>query len=162
MSDLIVIGYDDPQTARKAYDQVLAMRSNFIVELRGLAIVTVDADGKTHVDTPERVVANSAIGGALFGLLFGVLFLVPGLGILGGALGALFGLLNKSGINQAFREQVQQMLQPGHAAVVIMASKITEDKFTAEMAQFGGQVLKTSLSEDAERELADAMAGSGG
>ena len=135
MSDLIIIGYDDPQTARKAYEQVLALRESFVVELRGLAIVTVDADGKTHVDTPQRVVANSAAGGAVFGLL------------------------GRSGINEGFRAQVQDMLQPGHAAVVIMASKITEDKFTAAMTPFGGTVLKTSLSDAAERELADAMAG---
>ena len=162
MSDLIIIGYDDPQTARKAYEQVLALQETFIVELRGLAIVTVDADGKTHVDTPQRTVATSARGGAVFGLLFGVLFLVPGLGILGGALGALFGLLGRSGINEAFRAQVHEMLQPGHAAVVIMASQITEDRFAAALTPFGGTVLKTSLSESAERELADAMAGAAG
>jgi uncharacterized membrane protein len=162
MSDLIIIGYDDPQTARKAYEQVLALQETFIVELRGLAIVTVDADGKTHVDTPQRTVATSARGGAVFGLLFGVLFLVPGLGILGGALGALFGLLGRSGINEAFRAQVHEMLQPGHAAVVVMASQITEDRFAAALTPFGGTVLKTSLSESAERELADAMAGAAG
>ena len=159
MSDLIIIGYDDPQTARHAYEQVLAVRESVIVEPRGLAIVTVDADGKTHVDTPDRTVANSAAGGAVFGLLFGVLFLVPGLGILGGAIGALFGLLARSGINEAFRAQVLEMIQPGHAAVVIMASKINEDKLTAALTRFGGTVLKTSLSDSAERELADAMAG---
>lgn len=162
MSDLIIIGYDDPQTARKAYEQVLKLRESFVVELRGLAIVTVDADGKTHVETPQRVVATSATGGAVFGLLFGVLFLVPGLGLLGGAIGALFGLLGSSGINEAFRAQVHEMLQPGHAAVVIMASKITEDKFAAALTPFGGTVLKTSLSDAAERELAEAMAGGAG
>src|SRR5215469_14139363 len=133
MSDLIIIGYDDPQTARQAYEQVLALRESVLVEPRGLAIVTVDADGKTHVDTPDRTVANSAAGGAVFGLLFGVLFLVPGLGILGGAIGALFGLLARSGISEA--------------------------KLTAALTPFGGTVLKTSLSDSAERELADAMAG---
>jgi uncharacterized membrane protein len=162
MSDLIIIGYDDPQTARRAYEQVLALRESLVVELRGLAIVTVDADGKTHVDTPQRVVATSAAGGAVFGLLFGVLFLVPGLGLLGGAIGALFGVLGRSGINEAFRAQVHEMLQPGHAAVVIMASKITDDKFAAALTPFGGTVLRTSLSDAAERELADAMASGAG
>ena len=37
--------------------------------LRGLALVDVDADGKTHVDTPQRIVGASAAAGALFGLL---------------------------------------------------------------------------------------------
>jgi len=74
----------------------------------------------------------------------------------------MFGLLNRSGINGAFRARVEDMLRPGHAAVVIMASTITEDKFTAAMSQYGGTVLKTSLSDEAEHELADAMAGATG
>ena len=37
---------------------------------------------------------------------------------------------------------------------MIMASKVTEDKFADAMKQYGGQLLKTSLSEDDEKELA--------
>jgi hypothetical protein len=69
VSDLIVIGYDNPQTARQAYEQVQRLQQDFVVELRGLAIVDVDADGKTHVDTPQRIIGRSAAHGALFGLL---------------------------------------------------------------------------------------------
>ncbi|MBV9006135.1 MAG: hypothetical protein JO181_15850, partial [Solirubrobacterales bacterium] len=79
MSDLIVIGYEDPQTARQAYEQVQRLQQDFIVELRGLAIVHVDTDGKTHVDTPQRIIGPSAATGALFGLLLGLLFFVPGM-----------------------------------------------------------------------------------
>jgi uncharacterized membrane protein len=159
MSELIVIGYDDPATARQAYDEVLKLQGDFVVELRGLAIVNVDADGKTHVDTPQRIVGTSAAMGALWGLLFGVLFFVPGMVILGGALGALIGKLNKSGVNDQFRSQVHDLLTPGHSAVVIMAGKITEDKFAAGMQPFGGKILKTSLSESDEKELAEELAG---
>ena len=73
MSDLIVIGYENPQTARQVYEQVQRLEQDFIVQLRGLAIVEVDADGKTHVDTPQRIVGASAAAGALFGLLLGSL-----------------------------------------------------------------------------------------
>lgn len=159
MSDLIVIGYDDAATAQQAYDEVLKMQQDFIVDLRGLAIVNVDTEGKTHVDTPQRIVGTSAAAGALWGLLFGVLFLVPGMALVGGALGALFGKLSKSGIDERFRAQVQDLLSPGHSAVVIMAGKITEDKFGAGMQRFGGRILKTSLSETDEKELAEELAG---
>jgi uncharacterized membrane protein len=94
MSELIVIGYDDAATARQAYEHVLDLQQDFIVQLRGPAIVEVDADGKTHVDTPQRIIGTSAAAGALWGLLFGVLFFVPGVALLGGALGALIGKLN--------------------------------------------------------------------
>ncbi|MGN6176216.1 MAG: DUF1269 domain-containing protein [Streptosporangiaceae bacterium] len=159
MSDLIVIGYEDHQTARQAYEQVQRLQQDFVVELRGLAIVNVDADGKTHVDTPQRIIGTSAVSGALFGLLLGLLFFVPGMALLGGAVGLLMGTLNKSGVDAEFRNRVEHLLEPGHSAVVIMASKITEDKFASAMQPFGGTILKTSLSESEEKELAEELTG---
>lgn len=159
MSDLIVIGYEDHQTARQAYEQVQRLQQDFVVELRGLAIVNVDADGKTHVDTPQRIIGTSAVSGALFGLLLGLLFFVPGMVLLGGAVGALMGTFNRSGVNAEFRNRVEHLLEPGHSAVVIMASKITEDKFASAMQPFGGTILKTSLSESDEKELAEELTG---
>jgi uncharacterized membrane protein len=161
MSDLIVIGYENPQTAQQAYEQVQRLQQDFVVDLRGLAIVNVDADGKTHVDTPQRIIGASAVSGALFGLLIGLLFFVPGMVLLGGAIGALMGKFSKSGVDAEFRNRVEHLLEPGHSAVVIMASKITEDKFAAAMQPFGGTILKTSLSESDEKELAEELAGQG-
>ncbi len=160
MSELIVIGYDDHATATQAYNEVLSLSKDFVVTLNGLALVTVDAEGKSHVETPQKIVGVSAASGALWGTLIGLLFFVPFAGlVLGGALGALFGKLGKSGINNEFREQVQAMLKPGSSAVVVMASKITEDKFADGMAKYGGNILKTSLSEEDEKELAEELAG---
>jgi uncharacterized membrane protein len=158
MSDLIVIGYDDHDTARRSYAQVIEMQRDHIVELTGLAVVTVDSDGQSHVDTPTKVVSGSAAGGALWGALFGLLFLIPVAGVvLGGALGALFGKLSKAGIDKSFRDRVQSLLSPGKAAVVIMSRERTEDKFTDALKPFGGRILKTSLSSEQERELAEDL-----
>lgn len=41
--------------------------------------------------------------------------------------------------------------------MVIMARKVTEDKFAAGMQRFGGKILKTSLSDDDEKELAEEL-----
>ena len=161
MSDLIVIGYENPQAAQRAYEQVQRLQQDFVVDLRGLAIVNVDADGKTHVDTPQRIVGTSAVSGAVFGMLIGLLFFVPGMVLLGGTIGALIGKFNKSGINAEFRNRVEHLIEPGHSAVVIMAAKITEDKFTTAMRPFGGTVLQTSMSDADEQELAQELAGQG-
>jgi uncharacterized membrane protein len=159
MSELIVFGYPDHDAAKKAYGQVQNLHQDHIVDLTGLALVTVDADGKSHVDTPGKVVGGSAASGAVWGVLFGILFLVPIAGaLIGGAMGAVIGRLGKSGVDASFRERVDAMLVPGRAAVVIMASKLTRDKFTAAMKPFGGEVLQTSLSDDDERELAEGLA----
>jgi uncharacterized membrane protein len=154
MSDLIIIGYDDAATAERAYDQVMELNHEHVVELTGLALVSVDQEGKSHVDTPGRLVAGSAASGALWGTLFGLLFLVPFAGLLvGGAMGAVMGKLSKSGIDASFRKRVQSMLAPGKAAVVIMATKVTGDKFGAALRPFGGEVLQTSLSAEDEKDL---------
>ena len=60
MSELIIIGFDNPVTARAAYDEVLALQSDFIADLKGVAVVTVDAEGKTHVETPQKIVGIGA------------------------------------------------------------------------------------------------------
>lgn len=162
MSELIILGYDSHETAQEAFAKVERLQQDFVVDLAGLAVVRVDADGKKHVDTSGAIVGASAASGALWGMLIGILFLVPGIGALvGGAMGALSGKLAKGGIDRAFRERVEGMLQPGSAAVVVMTRKLTEDKFAAAMGEFGGTVLQTSLSEDDEKGLADELATQG-
>ncbi len=159
MSELIIIGYDDHAVAERAYERVQQLQHDFILELSGLAVLRVDLDGKKHVDTPSRIVGASAASGALWGMLFGLLFLSPGLGlVLGGAWGALVGRLGKAGINGSFKERVEGMLEPGHAAVVILARKVTDDKFAAAMGEFGGTVLQSSLSEADELALVAELA----
>ncbi|MFE3880462.1 DUF1269 domain-containing protein [Kitasatospora sp. NPDC059146] len=162
MSELIIIGYDDSGQANKAYQQVQKLQADYVVNLVGLALVHADEKGETHVDTPARFVGASAASGALWGTVFGLLFLVPGLGLLiGGAMGGLIGKLGKTGINDQFRARVHDLLAPGKSAVVIMATKVTEDKFAVAMQPYGGTILKTSLSEDDEREIAEHLTAPG-
>jgi uncharacterized membrane protein len=158
MSELIIIGYDDHDTAKNAYDTVQALQKELVVELNGIALVYVDPDGKQHVDTPGNLVGTSTAAGALWGALIGWLFLAPGVGlIVGGAIGAFFGGLNRAGVNERFRERVRSMVRPGKAAVVIMAAKIADDKFTAAISVYGGELLQTSLSAEDELELAAGL-----
>ena len=139
MSELIIIGYDDHLQAEKAHDRVLELQRDHIVKLAGLAVVRVDDDGKKHVDTPAKgLVGTGAASGALWG--------------------ALMGRLGKAGIDDAFRDRVEGLLEPGKAAVVVLATKLTEDKFAASMGEFGGTVLKTSLSDEDEKALAEELA----
>lgn len=161
MSELIVIGYDNPPVAKKAFRAVQELQKDLVVDLTGHAVVSVDLDGETHVDTPGKSekVAKSATAGALWGMVFGIVVLTPAMGVVGAAAGGLIGKLSQMGIDDKFRGSVHSLLQPGSAAVVIMASKITDDKFGAAMQQYGGTVLKTSLAEQAEMELAEQLAG---
>ena len=77
----------------------------------------------------------------------------------GAGMGALMGHLTKSTIDKQFREQVRDMLKPGTSALFLMLEKVTPDKAIEAMSQYGGTVLKTSLSKDDERALQEELHG---
>ncbi|MEV6400029.1 DUF1269 domain-containing protein [Streptomyces sp. NPDC051907] len=161
MSELIVIGYDEPPTANKAFKTVQQLEKDSVLKLTGLALVSVDQEGETHVDTPRKSekVAVSATAGALWGMVFGMLILMPGIGVVGAAVGGIIGKVSQMGVDKSFREKVQSLLKPGSAAVVIMATDIVDEKFAAAMQPYGGTVLKTSMADEDEKELAEQLAG---
>jgi uncharacterized membrane protein len=158
MADLVVIGYPDEATARVAYAKVQQLESEFIID-GSAAVLTRGADGKIHVETPTGAVAAGTASGALWGALIGLLFFVPigGL-ILGGILGAMMGKVADMGIDDEFRKKVQDVLKPGTSALVLIFSKVTPDKALAALGPYGGEVLRTSLTKEAEEEITKALA----
>lgn len=91
-----------------------------------------------------------------------MLLFVPVLGMaIGAGLGALMGKVAKTGINKEFQEQVRDLLQPGTSALFLVVEKVTPDKAVEALKPYGGTVLKSSLSKDAEAELQAALHGSG-
>jgi len=157
MADLIVISFDTETEAENAYAEIQRLQDDLVVELAGLALVKVDSEGKTHVETPGPVgkVGLGAAGGALFGTFLGLLFFVPIAGlVVGGLIGGLFAGLDKTGLNAEFRERVRSTVTAGKSAVVIYATKLTEDKFTAALAPYNGTVVQTSLSSEDEHTMA--------
>jgi len=69
------------------------------------------------------------------------------------------GKLEKSGIDKQFMKQVRDMLKPGTSALFLVVEKVTPDKAVAALSKYGGTVLKTSLSEEAQNELQKALHG---
>ena len=50
------------------------------------------------------------------------------------------------------------LVKPGPSALFLMLEKVIPDQAVEAMSKFGGTVLKTSLSKDAEQELQEALA----
>jgi len=162
MADLIVISFDTETEAENAYAEIQRLQTDLVVELAGLALVKVDQEGKTHVETPGPVgkIGLGAVGGALFGTLLGLLFFVPVAGlVVGGLIGGLFAGLDKTGLNTEFRDRVRATVTAGKSAVVLYATKLTEDKFTAALAPYNGTVVQTSLSTEDEHAMAHDLGG---
>lgn len=162
MADLIAIGYPDETTAAAAADEARRLSRDLIIEPDAIASIVRDKEGKFHVQTSHHPVGSGATWGMFWGVLFGLLFFIPFFGMaIGAGLGALMGKITKSGIDKSFQDQVRNMLQPGTSALFLMVEKVTPDKAIEAMSQYGGTVLKTSLSKQGEQELQEALHGSG-
>jgi len=160
MSDLIAIAYPDQATAEQAADEARRLAKDLIIEPDAIAVITRDKDGRYHSHTSHHLVGGGATWGLFWGLLFGLLFFIPVFGMaVGAGLGALMGKITKSGIDQEFQDQVRGLLQPGTSALFLMVEKVTPDKAVEAMSKYGGTVIKTSLSQEGEQELQEALHG---
>jgi uncharacterized membrane protein len=162
MPDLIAIAYDDTTTALSAMDEVHHLAEDLIIQPDAVAAIIRSDDGKFRTVTNQHEVGAGATWGLFWGMLFGILFFVPVLGMAFGAgLGAIMGKITKSSIDKSFQDQIKDALQPGTSALFLIVEQMTGDKATKGLSKFGGTVIKTSLSEEDEKELQDALHGEG-
>jgi uncharacterized membrane protein len=154
MSTLIAIGYPDEATGPAAAEEARRLSGDLILEADAIATIVRDKEGKYHVSTSHHPVGAGATWGMFWGLLFGLLFFIPVFGMaVGAGLGALMGKVEKTGIDKEFQRQVRDMIQPGTSALFLVIEHVTTDKAVDALKQYGGTVLKSSLSKQAESEL---------
>jgi uncharacterized membrane protein len=162
MADLIAIGYPDETTALSAMDEAERLQHELVIQADALAAIVRNKEGKIRVTTNHHSVGAGATWGMFWGMLFGMLFFVPFLGMaVGAGMGALMGKVGKSAVDKEFESQVRDMLKPGTSALFMVVEKVTPDKAVEALSKYGGTVLKSSLSNDAQRELQEALHGEG-
>ena len=162
MAELIAIGYPDETTALAAEKEAQRLADDLIIQPDQIAAIVRHKDGKFQVTTNHHEVAGGASWGMFWGFLFGILFFVPFFGMaIGAGLGALMGKFTKNDVDGAFQEQVRDLVQPGTSALFLVLEKATPDKALDALSQFGGTVLKSSLSKDTEDKIQDALHGAG-
>jgi len=160
MATLVAIGYPDQGTAEQARGTVEQLEAELVIQADQVASISRDADGKYHVHTSHggAGAGGGAWWGGFWGLLFGLLFFIPFAGLaIGAGLGALFGHLGDKGIDKAFQEQVRDYLKPGTSALFMVIEQATPDKAIAALQQYGGTVIRTSLSDEDTKKLQDAL-----
>jgi uncharacterized membrane protein len=160
MATLVAIGYPDQVTAERARQTVSELERELIIQADQVASISRDLEGKYHVQTNHggEGAGGGAWWGGFWGLLFGLLFFIPFAGLaLGAGMGALFGHFGKQGIDKAFQEQVRDYVKPGTSALFLVIEQVTPDKAVAALQQYGGTVIKTSLSEEDAKRLQEAL-----
>ena len=160
MSTLIAITYDTADKAAQALEKLGELQKMQLVTLEDAAVAIKDQKGKVKVkQTLEKMhTGSAATWGFFWGFLIGLIFMAP---IFWGLLTALFaGILGKSrdlGIDNQFIKEVGDSLDPGQSALFILVVEATADKVLPEMAKFGGKVFQTSLSNEDEALLKEAL-----
>ena len=160
MATLVAIGYPDQGTAEQARETVARLESELVIQADQVAAISRDMEGKYHVHTTHggASAGAGAAWGGFWGFLFGLLFFIPFFGLaLGAGMGALFGHFGEKGIDKAFQQQVRDHLHPGTSALYMEFEQMTEDKAIAALQQYGGTVIKTSLSEEDTKKLQEAL-----
>ena len=160
MSDLIAIAYPDLATAQDVAANAAALTKSRELELEDLVVIEHRQDGKIKLHQPSATAAGAA-GGALWGGLIGLIFLVPLFGMaIGAAAGAAAGSASDYGVDDNFMKDLGANLEPGSAAVVALVRKITADKVLPNL-KHQGTVIQTSLDEERENALKEALGSAG-
>jgi arylsulfatase len=165
--DVVIAAYLIPDLAKKEFDGLVKLVKDKQLEVEGVALVTVDADGSVAVEETGDHLGRKGlkIGGGV-GLVVGLLS-PPLLAatVVGGAAGGLVGKFAKHKVDSGLGEKLGAALPPGSAGIVAIYDRgqietveatLTNavKKSTAQIDGGGAKQLKAALAE--------AQAGMGG
>ena len=158
MSDLIVVAYPDRATAESVRDELARLTREHVIEIEDAVVVTREPNGKVRLHQTVNPAGHGAAGGALWGGLIGLIFLAPLLGAaIGAAAGAATGAVTDLGIDDNFMRELGRSLPEGGAALFALVRQVTADKVIPRISQYGGKVVQTSLSDESEQQLQEAL-----
>jgi uncharacterized membrane protein len=158
VSNLIAVAYDDVDTARDVLLTLNELSVEHAITLDDAVIAEHNPDGKIRLHQTAKAGAVGAAGGALSGGLIGLLFLAPFLGMaVGAAAGRAAGAMTDVGVNDTFMKHLGEDLQPGSTAVIVLVRESTPDKALPRISPYGGRVIHSSLSDEAEARLREAL-----
>lgn len=166
MSEMIAVGFDDPQEADRVLNELRRLQKEYLVDLEDAVVAIRQADGKVQLKQSVSMVgmgaASGGLTGALWGTLIGLLFLNPLAGFAIGGLagaggGALSGSLIDYGIDDNFIRSLADTLPANSSALFVLVRKVQPEKVLADLSQFSGRVLRSSLSPAQEARLEEAL-----
>jgi uncharacterized membrane protein len=157
MANLVAIAYDDVPQAQQVAQTLGELMKEHSIELEDMVIVEHRADGKMKLHQPS-LAGLGAASGALWGGLIGLIFFMPLFGLaIGAASGAAAGALSDHGIDDDFMKDLGSKLPQGGAALFVLVREATADKVVPAISQYGGHVLQSSLSNEQETALQEAL-----
>ena len=167
MSELVVLEFDKISEADEVLNELRRLKKEHLIDLEDAVVVTRPPEGDVQLKQSIPLVRAGAVSGglsgALWGTLVGLLFLNPMAGfavggMVGAGAGALSGSLVDYGINDDFIRSLSADIKPDSSALFLLIRKVQPEKVLAELSQYRGRVVRTSLSPEQEKRLQEAIA----
>ena len=169
MGELVAVAYPDVYRAGEVCAAMQCLHEEFLIEIEDIAFITREQNGKVKLHqtvTVPLVAASAGLGmmkGTIWGGIIGLFFLQPVLGaVAGGALGAAGGAMTGRivdyGIPNSFMKELGEKVQPGTSVLFILFRKANWEKVLERVANYGGTVMHSSLSSEAEAKLQAGLA----
>jgi len=159
---LVVIAVDDPLKAQEMLIAAGRLAEHGKLGIDDAVIITKDADGHSHkIETTDMTPLEGGLGGAFWGLLLGTLIAGPVGGIVTGAVtggaGALLAKVIDRGISDEFIEQMEDLLEPGHAGLCLLTNFVDNESAFHELNRFDGKLIWSDLPPEAAQAVNEAL-----
>jgi uncharacterized membrane protein len=148
--------YPDREHAKVTFDMLWEMHRAVTITLVDAALITKDDQGKIKIEeTSELTSRKGARRGAIVTGVLGLIY-PPSLIVsvfAGGAIGALAGRLRDTGIKNENLKEVAEQLEPGKAAVVVLAEEASVLKLQQALEGYEGTLVTEAVDEDLVKQL---------
>jgi uncharacterized membrane protein len=165
--DVVIAAYLIPDLAQQEFDALVKLVEDEQLEVEGVVLVTVDADGTVGVkETGDHLGRKGLEIGGGVGLVVG-LFAPPLLAatVVGGAVGGVIGKFAKHRVESGLEEKMGAALPPGSAGIVAIYDRAKTDTLNTTLAS----AVRKSVAQvdgggakELKAALAQAQAGMGG
>lgn len=176
MDDLVVIAF--PGDRHRATEVLTELRRDpkVAVDMDDAVVVTRETSGRVRVEQSVEMSVDGARRGAFWGLLVGLVLAMPfpflgpawlaaatvGASAVGAGVGALIGTPSDVGIDERFAREVGEQLQPGSSAIFLLLHGVSTEELLPQIAPYGGTLLQTTLSSEAQERIREVLAGEAG
>src|SRR6516165_6649870 len=152
MSNLVVIGFDEPNKAEEVCLKLQELQSQNLLDLADVVVAVKDESGKIKLHHEGNLISDTAVFQGFCGSLANLI-------LLNAAAGAAPGALTDVGINDHFMRELTATLIPSSSALFALTRSPSpdRDRMLEELKGLGGTILMTSLSYEDETRLQAAL-----
>jgi len=149
MSELVVLGFEGKYKADEVLLKLLKLEHEHLADLEDALVVTKNAGGKIRVKPCHDLVKPGDLSNELWGGIVSSVVFHRSLQLIDDP--------SASPFDVTFLLKVEEILQPNSSALFILIKQADSEKMMALLRDVGGQLLRTSCSEQKAAEVVENL-----